>query len=314
MPDSENGGGLISPRRVRYIKLGAGGEDEPECMRDGIIRLGFGTAKPARFDLCLKRQWRELKRSFLAEGKTPGTATNFTKQIRLFFDDDGTTLWLTFMDEQLCWGFLTAKLPAPHVDGAGVWRTVAGGWKTKDANGDSLTKYRLAGSLIMLTAYQGTSCDVGVADYAIRRINGQKSPEVERAIAALAEMKLAVLGMIRLLGAKDFEVLVELVFSTSGWRRQGIVGKSQPTLDLDLVLPSTGERAFVQVKSKTDSAELAVYVEKFKALPVFNRMFFAYHSGEAKTNAERVTVIGPEELAGMTMEAGLANWLLDKVS
>ena len=128
------------------------------------------------------------------------------------------------------------------------------------------------------------------------------------------QLKLAVLGMVRLLLPKDFEVLVELVFSTSGWRRHGVVGGTQKTLDLDLVLPSTGERAFVQVKSKTDSAELAKYVEVFEALRIFDHMFFAYHSGVAQSDDERVTVIGPGKLAEMTVEAGLANWLVRKVS
>jgi len=43
-------------------------------------------------------------------------------------------------------------------------------------------------------------------------------------------------------------------------------------------------------------------------------MFFAYHSGEAQSDDERVTVIGPEKLAEMAVEAGLANWLFRKVS
>ena len=214
----------ISPTRVRYIKLGHAGEWETECLKRGIVRLGFGTAKPARLDLCLHGRWGELKQSFAAEGKDPGTTTNFANQVRLFFEDDGTTLWLTFVGEHLCWGFMAPGAPAAHEDGVGVWRTVAGGWKRTDATGGPLTKDRLAGSLTELAAYHGTSCDVGVAGYATRRINGLKSPEVERAVAALAELRRAVLGMIRLLGPKDFEVLVELVFSTSGWRRQGAVG------------------------------------------------------------------------------------------
>jgi hypothetical protein len=45
---------------------------------------------------------------------------------------------------------------------------------------------------------------------------------------------------MQLLGPGDFETLVDLVFFTSGWRREGIVGKTQKTLDIDLVLPSTG--------------------------------------------------------------------------
>ena len=65
--------------RVRYVKLGHAGEWEPECLKHGIIRLGFGTAKPARLDLCLRGQWADLKQSFAAEGKDLGTATNFSR-------------------------------------------------------------------------------------------------------------------------------------------------------------------------------------------------------------------------------------------
>lgn len=305
---------LISPSRVRYIKLGHKGKWEPECLSQGIIRLGFGMANPARFDACRKCQWDELKVSFAAEGKDLGTTTNFTNQVRLFFEDDGSTLWLTFIGEQLCWGFLAPGAPAPHADQDGVWRTVAGGWKKTDRNGEPLTKNRLAGTLTKLAGYRGASCDVDVADYATRRINGLKTPAVERAVTALAELKEAVLGMIRLLGPKDFEILVELVFSTSGWRRQGIVGGTEPTRDLDLVLPSTGERAFVQIKSRASPALLTEYLTKFEGLSIFDLMFFAFHSGDAQTDDDRVTVIGPEKLAEMTMEAGLAGWLLRKVS
>jgi restriction endonuclease Mrr len=99
--------------------------------------------------------------------------------------------------------------------------------------------------LTKLAAYRGTSCDVDVADYVTRRVNGQKIPQVERALRAMSEMRQAILEMIKVLGPKDFETLVDLVFTTSGWRRQGVVGKTEKTKDLDLILPSTNERAFV---------------------------------------------------------------------
>jgi hypothetical protein len=155
---------------------------------------------------------------------------------------------------------------------------------------------------------------VDVAEYVVRRINGLKTPEVEQAVVALKGMKASVLEMMRLLGPRDFETLVDLVFSISGWRRQGIVGKTQKTLDLDLILPSTGERAFVQVKSRTDSPELADYVARLDELGPYDRMFFGYHSGKAETDDERVIVIGPEKLAEMVMDAGLATWLMRKES
>ena len=43
-------------------------------------------------------------------------------------------------------------------------------------------------------------------------------------------------------------------------------------------------------------------------------MFYVYHSGTAVTSDPRVTVIGPEQLADLVMEAGLVSWLIQKVS
>ncbi len=182
--------------------------------------------------------------------------------------------------------------------------------------GEPLTKDRLSGALTKLAAYRGTSCKVKEREknYVVGRINGKKTREVERAITASKEMRESAVELMQLLGPRDFELLVDLVFTTSGWRRLGVVGKTQKTLDLDLVLPSTDERAFVQVKSKTDSQELATYIAKFEDGD-WDRMFFVFHSGEPKAvDDPRVTVIGPEKLAEMVVNAGLVGWLIQKVS
>lgn len=308
------GSTTIRPDKVRYIKLGREGGWEQECLQKGIIRFGFGSATDERFPLCQNRKWNELTKSFLSEGKDKGTATRFTNESRLFFEDQGTTLWITFIGEHLCWGFLDPSKALKHEDRKGVFRSVYGGWRRTDLSGEPLTKERLSGALTKLAAYRGTSCGVDVAEYVVRRINAQKTPEVERAIAAMEEMKQSIGAMIRLLGPKDFETLVDLIFSISGWRRQGIVGKTQKTLDLDLLLPSTGERAFVQVKSRAGKSDFDDYLERFNELGIFDRMFFVFHSGTVEANDERVTVIGPEKLSEMALDAGLGTWLLRKVS
>lgn len=301
--------------RVRYIKLGVGGKWEKECLTNGVIRFGFGSATAKRFPLCCAHNWNQLRKDILSDPRmTEGVATRFTNETQKFFEDNGTTLWITFGEEQLWWGFLTTDPSVRHTDGNGVQRTVNGGWKNADLNGEKLTKDNLSGALVKLAAYRGTSCDVDVADYVIRRINGLTIPQVERAIAALTTMKSSVLEIMRLLGDRDFEILVDLVFTSSGWRRVGVVGKTQKTLDLDLELPSTGERAFVQVKSKTTTSELADYVNRFEGNALHERMFYVFHSGEAQTANKRVKVIGPEKLAELVVEAGLAGWLIRKVS
>ena len=307
---------LVNPTRVRYIKLGAGGSWEKECLEKGIIRIGFGTAHPNRLLLCEKRSWDELAASFTAEGKDKGTSTRFTKELRLFFEDDGSTLWITFMLGCLYWGMVESAQAEAHADGAGVLRHLKGGWRGTDIHGSPLSKDRLSGALTKLAAYRGTSCDVDVAAYVTRRINAEKMPQVERALAASQELTASAPELMRMLTPQDFELLVDLVFTASGWRRIGVVGRTQDTVDLELVLPSTRERAFVQVKSKTKATELAEYVAKLgERADLYNRMFYVYHSGQATTpDDRRVTLIGPELLAGMVLEAGLMGWLIEKVS
>ena len=56
----------IRPARARYIKLGAGGEWEDECIEMGIIRFGFGSERPERFLLCRAGKWDKLTQSFIA--------------------------------------------------------------------------------------------------------------------------------------------------------------------------------------------------------------------------------------------------------
>lgn len=304
----------IAPARARYIKLGEGGAWEKECLQQNVIRFSFGTGRPQLHPLCMNGQWEQAKAIWAADGHGPGTTTRFANKSRFFFDDDGSTLWITFHGEALWWAFLDPDKPIPYVDQHSVTRRVAGAWRSTDIKGEPLSRDRLSGSLNKLSAYRGTSCRVDVEDYLVRRINGEKTPEVERAIAALTGMRASALEMMRLLEPRDFETLVDLMFSTSGWRRQGIIGKTQKTLDLDLLLPSTGERAFVQVKSRTNSGELASYVAQLDSLGPYDRMFYVFHSGTAATDDERVTVIGPERLAELVVEAGLSDWLLRKVA
>src|SRR5665213_4556714 len=98
----------IKPKQVRYIKLGRGGLWEIECIKNGIVRFGFGSANAERFPLCQSGNWDELKKSFLANGRDVGTAPRFTNETRLFFEDDGNILWVTFV------GCLLYTSPSPR--------------------------------------------------------------------------------------------------------------------------------------------------------------------------------------------------------
>jgi hypothetical protein len=304
----------ISPNtQVRYIKLGDGGKWEEECIKESTVRLGFSTGEGNRFKLCTAKRWGDLTASFIAEGRNKGTATRFTNEVKSFFEDDGSILWITFFGECLHWCILSNEPAQQFGDNNSVRRFALNGWQKHDLKGELLTTERLSGALTKLAAYRGTSCSVDVAAYAIQRINGNKSPQVERAITAANAMKSSILEMMRLLHERDFEILVELVFSTSGWRKQGRSGGVQKTLDLDLILPTTNERAFVQVKSKSNPAELKSYVSQLDNLP-HEKMFYVYHTGELTKEDSRVELIDGKKLSEMVLDAGLASWLIQKVS
>lgn len=104
------------------------------------------------------------------------------------------------------------------------------------------------------------------------------------AIEHLRNLERTVADLIRLLVPHDFELLVDLIFTASGWRRIGVVGKTQKTIDIALELPSTGERAFVQVKSKTKQSELDQYLLLFEEMDDYGRMFLHITRLELRLN------------------------------
>jgi hypothetical protein len=53
---------------------------------------------------------------------------------------------------------------------------------------------------------------------------------------------------------KDFELLVELIVTQGGYRRVTETGGTQKTTDIELVLPLTGERLFVQAKARLNQS------------------------------------------------------------
>src|SRR5260370_1956616 len=167
--------------------------------------------------MCQSKQWQDLTESFINDGRSQSTATRFTNESRIFFEDNGSTLWITFMGGSLHWGFLDPAPAQQHTeDGHSVWRSVIGGWRCTDVSGEPLTNDRLSGALTKLAAYRGTSCAVDVADYVVRRINFEKIPPVERGIAALTELKIATEGRLTPLVPRDSVTLVALVYSTCG--------------------------------------------------------------------------------------------------
>jgi hypothetical protein len=301
----------INPPKGLYIKLGVSGCWERECIDSGILRFGY---KQTPFEAAVSGDWEAVRRVWLAERQDEGVATRDVTQIRHFFEAGDDTLWITFYGGLLWWCFAKPGVKL-HQDGGGTYRETVEGWHSTDTNGKKLSAEKLSGNLLKMQAFQGTICGIKEFEYLKRKLNGQLLPAVDEATQAENQMVQKIIPLMRLLTWQDFELLVDLVFSNSGWRRTGQVGKTQKTVDIELMLPTTGERAFVQIKSSAGKRDLADYLERFKDSDVYDRMFFVWHSGDVGELEESDAVlIGPDLLARMVFDAGLTSWLREKVS
>lgn len=305
---------MITPTEVRFIKLGTRGGWEHECIESTkpTIRLGF--VNPYHED-CLKGKWDRVLRFYLKK-TTKNKATENTGQVRDFYTLDENALWITFYKKRLFWCFARPEVSIlPTGDRI---RRVKGKWKSASLTGEELDVDRLSGQLTKTRGFRGTICRVREWEYLIRRINGEKMPDVEAAEASLRDLHSALIPLIQRLGWKDFELLCDLIFTNGGWRRNSRVGSTEKDVDLDLSAPVSGKRAFVQIKSQADESTLQDYVERFSGNSLYDEMYFAVHSPSRNYKAwelpERVTVMGPDEIVVLAVSAGLTDWIIQKNS
>jgi hypothetical protein len=296
-----------------FIKLGRRGVWERECLRDGTLRFGYSETP---HDLCVNRDWEAVRQIWLEKRGSAGAATNDIRQIRAFYEADENAIYLTFAGGLLHWCRPSGPVSLLPDQGNDRKRATIDGWHSTSVGGTPLTVDRLSGQLLKVQMFQGTICRVKPFDYLIRKLGDELSPEIIAADEAERALLNAIVSLMRLLTWQDFELLVDLVFSSSGWRRVSVVGRTQKTVDIDMILPTTDERAFVQVKSQANAASLRDYADRFKESETYDRMFFVWHTGniDSPDDLDNVTLIGPERLSQMVLDAGLASWLREKVA
>jgi hypothetical protein len=301
----------VTASHLYYIKLGRGGDWEAESLRDGVLRFGY---REAPHDLCARGDWQGVWEAMKTIRGDAGAATRDVNQIRAYYEADEHSIFITFVGGLLYW--CRPSGPVELLDDRSHRRQTAEGWRNTSVNGTLLSADRLSGRLLKVQMFRGTICDVRAGDYLLRKLSDQLSPEVAAAEEAERALMTAIVDLMRLLTWQDFELLVDLVFSTSGWRRVSQVGRTQKTVDLELILPSTAERAFVQVKSQATSAALNDYVARLGEADAYDRMFFVWHTGDIseESSPAGVILLGPPKLSRMVLDAGLSSWLREKVS
>ena len=165
-----------------------------------------------------------------------------------------------------------------------------------------------------MASFQATICTVAEEAYLLRRINEIEEPVVARAREARERMIAVAVDMIRGLHWADFETLTDLIFARSGWQRSTRVGETMADIDLAMEQPTTGERAFVQVKSKANQAVLDGYIDRFQRSG-YDRFFFVCHSAQGALtlpDGAHLHLFEGERLADAAVKNGLFDWLMER--
>lgn len=308
----------LAPAEVRYIKLGRGGMWEDLSLSRGEIHFGWHSVP---HELALTLDKASIRASRLAAGRKPGNASQDTREILNFHRMGADCLWVTFAQGYLWWAYAESKVHwlggEPEQHGARMRKTI-GGWRNTDINGKVLHQNLLSSKITKTATYRRTVCEMAEKDYLLRRLNGIEEPIVERANAARAELVTTTAEGVSVLHWRDFETLVDLMFSRTGWVRTSALGGTQKSVDLILEQPTTGERAMVQVKSAANQATLNEYIDLFEEAGTFDRLFFISHERTKKISPpdddKRINVWTGEALASKVVQLGLHDWVFEKMA
>jgi hypothetical protein len=311
----------VTPSTIRYIKLGAGGRWEDALERG---RLEWGTSDD-RFLESISGDWAAVTREYLAQGRLPATATGYTTEARAFFDADPAAMWVTFARGRMWWCFAEAEVrPVGGSDPSSpaFYRIARGGWSDRDADGALLDLDRLSTRLTQLHGYRRTICGLSDDQQALcrRYIDATLDPVQAAIAAARNELKQHLRTLIGLLTWRDFEQLIDLALTRTGWLRISSLGGSAKDVDLVVEQSFTRERMAVQVKSKADQRVVNDYALRLDARAEGERNMLIRHSPPANlvvppsARGRSLELVLDGEVADLAISAGLVDWVVARAS
>lgn len=303
----------VQPAHIRYIKLGDGGRWVQNAISEGVLSFGYHAIP---HEICEQKDW-EAVRSLLSDRKSKGATTAGVTEVSSFYELGADCLWITFADGHLYWAFAHPEVRWT-ADGTTASpsrkRHTLNGWCRTDVFGRPLRIAALSSKLTQVANFRATICKVAEEAYLLRRIKGIEEPIIGRANEARRVMMSVASDMIQGLHWADFETLTDLIFARSGWQRSTRVGEHLTDIDLVMEQPTTGEMAFVQVKSKAGQATVDDYLGRFRRSG-YDRFFFICHSAQGRLtlpDEPRLHLFEGERLADAAVKNGLYDWLIER--
>lgn len=303
------------PSSVRYIKNGPGGRWWKTAKERGQIHCGWRGVPAALLEAGDLAAIEPIIRSEF--GVKRGATQDFNA-LRTLIDRPSRHVWVTFEDGRMWWCTVHDGVDA-NPDGdetlkGHFWLTCASAWSDQSITGHRrLTMSELPGFVTALAGYRATVCEPRSSPEILRIIQNEEDRDVVEAARARLAFEIAMMKLVARLRPKDFEVLVDLIFSRSGWTRLDRVGSVTEGIDIEVENVVSGEIAFVQVKSAATQATLDRYISLFhNRRDRYQHMIFAVHSPSGALTAgdhERVQVWSGNRIAELVVKYGLGDWV-----
>jgi len=307
------------PNTLRYVKNGAGGQWWQAAKTNQHIHLGW---KGIAHELLIKRDFAAIKQALKSQYGSKQGATQDFNQLRDLLDAPSQHTWMTFEDRYMWWcTVLDGATVNPDGESAKkghFWLVCSRPWSNRSLNGKLLAMADLPGTVTAVSGFKGTVCTPKAWREILRIIQDEKDPDAALATVARENYKQAVAKMVTRLSPQDFEQLIDLILTRTGWARISTLGKTLKGIDLEVENRTTDEIAFVQVKSSATQTVLNGYVEQFNnQRDRYARMIFAVHSPSGVLTAPAdlpVQLWACDRVAQLVVYAGLGEWVESRLA
>jgi hypothetical protein len=198
------------------------------------------------------------------------------------------------------------------------WLTCASPWSKHSIDGKRhLSIQDLPGIITATSGFKGTVCEPTGWREILRIIRNEEDVDARAAALAREAYEGAIAKLVTRLRDKDFEVLIDLILSRTGWARLAKLGGATEGIDIEVENASSEEIAFVQVKSSANQYVLDDYVSRFTdRRDRYKRMIFAVHKPEGKLvppHGQPVQVWTGKHIANLVVRLGLGDWVAKRV-
>lgn len=252
-----------------------------------------------------------------AFGPRRSVATRDRNALRTLLDRPSRHLWITFEDGFLWWCAVRDNVevnPAGESREEGhFWLHCDRPWANRSVGGRLLAIADLPGIVTTTAGFQGTVCEPAGWKAIRRIILDEADPETLAAARAREAYECAISTLVARLHHKDFEVLIELLLSRTGWVRLAKLGGATEGIDVEVENAASGEIAFVQVKSTATQGVFDDYVARFsERRERYSRMICAVHSANESLCAPHGMPVqlwdGPR-ISELVVALGLGDWV-----